>query len=123
MVDGRLEYFAHAPSELAYEVQAGATALRGGFGIRPAAYAPENRGPTDGAEFIVRWRDAAGQEQILFRRLLRPRDEAGDRGVQSLRVALPPGPGRLSLRISPGPTDNAASDWTFWTDLTLETFR
>jgi hypothetical protein len=121
MVDGRAEYFAHAPSELVYEVPAGATHLRGGFGVRPAAYAPENRGPTDGAGFIVRWRDASGHEQVLFRRLLRPREEAGDRGVQSLRVALPGnGPGRLTLEITAGPTGNPASDWTFWTDLTLE---
>jgi len=123
MVDGRAEYFAHAPSELVYDVPAGATHLRGGFGVRPAAYAPDNRGPTDGAEFIVRWRAAGGGEEVLFRRLLNPRQEAGDRGIQSLRVALPGGPGRLALQITPGPTGNPASDWTFWTDLTLENFR
>jgi hypothetical protein len=123
MVDGRAEYFAHAPSELAYEVPAGATHLRGGFGVRPAAYAPDNLAPTDGAEFIVRWREAGGREQTLFHRLLQPRTEAGDRGIQSLRIALPGGSGRLFLQINPGPTGNPASDWTFWTDLTLENFR
>lgn len=36
-----------------------------------------------------------------------------------LKVA-PPSRGELELAISPGPTDNPASDWTFWTDLLLE---
>ena len=122
MADGRVKYFAHAPSVLVYRVPAGATALRGGFGIEPGAYAADNKGPTDGAEFIVRWRPAGGPEQILLRRLLRPRDEPADRPIQSFRVALPASAagGELELAIGPGPADNAASDWTFWIDLALE---
>ncbi|MES1168680.1 MAG: hypothetical protein ABUL61_05880, partial [Oleiharenicola lentus] len=124
MVDGRLEYFAHAPSALVYQVPAGATALRGGFGLKPGAYATENKGPTDGAEFTIRWRPAGGNDRVLFHRLLRPREEAADRGVQSFRVELPANArgGELELVIHPGPADNPASDWTFWTDLTLESF-
>jgi 4-amino-4-deoxy-L-arabinose transferase-like glycosyltransferase len=124
MADGRLEYFAHAPSSLVYRIPAGAGALRGGFGIRPGAYAPENKGPTDGAEFIIRWRPDGGGEHILLRRLLRPRDEPADRPVQSFRVEWSPDTGgELELAITPGPTDNNASDWTFWTDLVLENFH
>lgn len=123
MTDGRLEYFAHAPALLAYRLPAGGGALRGGYGIRPGAYAPENQGPTDGAEFIIRWRPAAGGEQVLLRRLLRPREEPADRGLHSFRVSLPPGPGEVELAITTGPADNSASDWTFWTDLMLENFR
>lgn len=120
-VDGRLEYFAHAPSSLVYRLPANAAVLRGGFGIRSGAYAPENRGPTDGAEFIIRWRPAGGAEQILLRRLLRPRDEPADRGIQSFRVSLPPHQGgELELVIATGPFENSASDWTFWSDLVLE---
>jgi len=120
---GRAEYFAHAPSELAYPLPAGTTALRGGFGIRAAAYAADNPAPTDGAEFIVRWRSGS-DDRILLRRLLRPRDEAADRGVQAFRVEFPAGAGgELVLIIDPGPAGNAASDWTFWTDLLLETAR
>lgn len=121
MVEGRLEYFAHAPSSIRYRIPAGLGALHGGFGIRPGAYAPENKGPTDGAEFVIRWRPAGGEERVLLRRLLRPRENPADRPVQSFRVELAPAAGgELELAISPGPADNNASDWTFWTDLLLE---
>lgn len=121
MVDRHLEYFAHAPSILTYRLPASAAFVRGGFGIRPGAYAVENKGPTDGAEFIVRWRPDGGGEQILFRRLLRPREEPADRTVHSFRVALAPHQGgELELVITAGPYENTASDWTYWTDLMLE---
>lgn len=124
MVDGRLEYFAHAPSTMVYRIPAGAGVLRGGFGIKPAAYAPENKGSTDGAEFLIHWRPAGGGEQVLLRRLLRPREEPADRGVQSFRVELAAGiGGELELAINTGPADNPASDWSFWTDLLLENSR
>jgi len=123
-VDGRAEYFAHAPSRLVYRIPAGATRLRGGFGIKTAAYTADNPAPTDGAEFIIRWRSAAGEEKTLWHRLLRPREEAADRGGQSFRVELPAGAGgEMILLIEPGPADNAASDWTYWSDLILETTR
>jgi 4-amino-4-deoxy-L-arabinose transferase-like glycosyltransferase len=120
MMEGRGEFFAHAPSALVYRIPAGIGALQGGFGIRPAAYAAENHGPTDGAEFIIRWRPAGGGERILLRRLLRPRENPADRPVQSFRVEWAPTGGELELAISPGPADNNASDWTFWTDLLLD---
>lgn len=124
MVDGRLEYFAHAPSSIVYRLPATAAALRGGFGIRPGAYAPENKGPTDGVEFIIRWRPAGGPEQVVLRRLLRPREEPADRGIQSFRISLPPHPGgELELVTGTGPYGNSASDWSFWSDLLLENSR
>lgn len=124
MTEGRAEYFAHAPSELSYRVPAGTGALRGGFGIRPGAYAPENAGATDGAEFIVRWVHPDGTAETLLRRLLQPRQSPTDRGIQSFRVELPSQTdGELVLQILPGPHDNPASDWTFWCDLALENFR
>lgn len=118
---GHLEYFAHAPSSIRYRIPPGIGVLHGGFGLRPGAYAPENKTPTDGAEFIIRWRPSGGAERILLRRLLRPREDPADRPVQSFAVELAPGAGgELELAISPGPADNNASDWTFWTDLVLE---
>jgi hypothetical protein len=122
LVDGRAEYFAHAPSRLVYQIPAGVTHLRGGFGLRPGAYAPTNSAPTDGAEFIIRWRPAGAAEQVLLKQRLQPREVAADRAVQSFRVALPGDRGgELELLIGPGPAENPASDWTFWTDLLLET--
>lgn len=121
MVDGRAEYFAHAPSELVYRPPPGAGALRGGFGLRAAAYGPENAAPSDGAVFRIVWRSETGGERELWQQRLNPRDVPADRGVQSFRVVLPARPnGELLLRISPGPADNPASDWTFWTDLAFE---
>ncbi|HRJ46242.1 MAG TPA: glycosyltransferase family 39 protein [Opitutaceae bacterium] len=121
MVGHQLEYFLHAPSALTYRLPGDVAIVRGGFGLRPGAYAADNSGPTDGAEFIVRWRPDHGPEQVLFRRLLRPREEAADRGVQPFRVVLPPHHGgELDLVIDPGPQDNTASDWTYWADLMLE---
>ncbi len=121
LVAGRLEYFAHAPSSIVYRIPAGAGTQQGGYGIRPAAHAPDNRAPTDGAEFIIRWRPTGEGEQILLRQLLRPREEPADRTVRTFRIVLAPGAGgELELAISAGPTANLASDWTFWTDLLLE---
>jgi len=123
-VDGRLEYFAHAPSSLVYRLPAGGGMLRGGFGIRPAAYGPENPAPTDGAEFIIRWRPVNGGEVVLLRRLLQPREVPADRGLHFFHVAVPPGPGgELDLIITAGPAGNPASDWTFWSDLFLDITR
>jgi 4-amino-4-deoxy-L-arabinose transferase-like glycosyltransferase len=124
VVDGRSEYFAHAPSSLVYRLKPEASVVRGGFGLKPGAYAPDNPGPTDGAEFVIRWRPEGGKEQILLRRLLRPREEPADRGLQSFRFELPPhGGGELEFAIGVGPNGNYASDWTFWADLLLENYR
>lgn len=126
IVDGRREFFAHAPSRLRYAIPAGATAVQGSFGFRAGAYAPENTGPTDGAIFTIVWRpdgaDDPAREQVLHRRALRPRENEADRGPQSFHVALPaPGSGQLEFRIDAGPAENPASDWTYWADLALET--
>ncbi len=122
MVEGRLEYFMHAPAALTYRVPAGGGRLRGGFGMNPAAYAADQPAPTDGAEFIISWRPAGGAAQVLLRRLLRPREEPADRDTQSFQVGLPAGPGGdLEFVITPGPAQNATSDWTYWSDLLLET--
>lgn len=121
LADGRVKYFMHAPAQLTYAVPAGAIALRGGFGIEPGAYAPDNVGPTDGAEFLIRWHPVGGTEQILLRRWLRPREVPEDRPIQSFHITLPPHTGgELDLVIGVGPADNAASDWSFWIDPTLE---
>jgi hypothetical protein len=118
--DGHAEYFVHAPSRLVYRLDASVTALRGAFGIRPGAYAADNTGPTDGAEFLVRWTPEGGATETLLQRTLLPRQEAADRGLQSFRVVLPQRAGRLELVTSPGLSGNPASDWTFWSDLMLE---
>jgi 4-amino-4-deoxy-L-arabinose transferase-like glycosyltransferase len=123
IVDGRSELFAHAPSSIVYRIPAGVAALRGGYGLRTGAYASTNRDSTDGAEFIVRWRPAGGGEQVLLQRVLRPREEPADQGVQPFRVTFPPhAGGELELVTGPGPSGLATSDWSFWADLILENY-
>ena len=123
MNDGRLEFFAHAPSVLSYRLPAAAHYLRGGFGLRPAAYSPNNATQTDGAEFIISWTGHDGTTHELLRRRLEPRKVPADRGMQSFRILMPTAvqPGdRIDLQITTGPADDATSDWTTWTDLLLE---
>jgi hypothetical protein len=119
-----ISHFAlHAPAKLSYQLPAKATALRGRFGLPPGAYAIDNPSPSDGATFIVSLDFADGSTAELFRRELRPQQEATDRPEQSFTVELPQGdsPRTLSLTIDPGPAGNASSDWTYWADLHLET--
>jgi 4-amino-4-deoxy-L-arabinose transferase-like glycosyltransferase len=123
MEDGRRQYFVHAPSRIVYDIPKGASTLQGGFMIGAGAYASGNSNPTDGAEFVIRWQ-AGGKSQVLFRRLLQPTTNPQDRERQSFRVKLPPHQGgKLELITTPGPADNSASDWTFWSDLMLENYR
>lgn len=126
MVNGRAEYFAHAPSTLAFALPPNARAIQGGFGFRDEAFAPGNKSPTDGAEFRIEVVAPSGTRRTVFSRLLQPTTIPADRGVQSFVVPLPtasPDGSRLEFVVAPGPADNAATDWTFWVDLRLETSR
>lgn len=113
----------HAPSLLRYTLPTGALSLRGRFGIRAGAYAPENKSPTDGAVFIVRVISPQGSSHVVFNRHLQPAREAGDRPVQNFETSLdrPPAGSTLELEINSGPDGSSASDWTYWSDIELET--
>lgn len=118
---GARVFFAHAPSSITYPLPDTATRLSGRFGFRPGAYAASNEGRTDGAEFSVTSITANGQRTELMRRLLRPSEDPADRGEQNFAVDLS-GPGKnrkIELRITSGPSGNSASDWTYWSDLLL----
>ncbi|MDI1250141.1 MAG: hypothetical protein PSV13_14860 [Lacunisphaera sp.] len=122
--DGRLVFQLHAPATVRYPLAGTATHLHGRFGLSPGAYAATNPARTDGAEFQVVFVSAAGDRQVLFRRLLQPGREPADGGPQPFSVDLPAGArGRLELLINNGPAGNPASDWTYWSDLQLETSR
>jgi hypothetical protein len=122
---GRLVFFAHAPSSISYPAPAGAARLRGRFGFQPGAYAPENPGRTDGAEFIIVWIEPNGRRTELLRRHLRPTEEPADRGEHDFDLPLPSAaPGCiLELVITSGPAGSPASDWTYWSDLQLDISR
>lgn len=119
---GALVFFAHAPSLINYPLPPGSTRLRGRFAFRPGAYAESNTGRTDGAEFVITLIDAGGRRTELFRRWLRPVEFPADQGEQPFDVALPAtADGSLELAINSGPNGNSASDWTYWSDLLLNT--
>lgn len=123
---GITSYFAHAPSTLAFPLPPSARRLSGGFGFTPGAYAPENKSPTDGAEFRIELVDSSGNRRVLYQRLLQPFTVAADRGIQTFNIALPADLStdqRLLFVIGTGPNDNASSDWTLWRDLSLESSR
>lgn len=121
---GHRYFYAHAPATIRFAVPDTVGSVRGAIGIRPEAYAPDNRAPTDGAVFVVRCTMPDGERRVLFRRTLNPRTIEADRGALDFVIALPSSSGRvLDFGISPGPTGNPASDWTYWRDLTFENYR
>lgn len=115
VVDGRPVMVFHAPSELTFDIPAGAREFTGAYGFVPGAYT--NGGNTDGAGFLVTWQ-IGNEEQILVERTLEPVKRLNDRGFQEFSVPLPDRPGgQVRLRIMPGNAGNFAWDWTFWTGL------
>ncbi|HLP03538.1 MAG TPA: glycosyltransferase family 39 protein [Opitutaceae bacterium] len=115
-------YAVHAPSSMIFPLEIAARRVRGAFGIRPGAYAPDNNAPTDGARFRVLLLGAGGSRAVLLERLLRPLDEFADRPTQYFDLAIPPhaAGARLEFTTDPGPANNAACDWTFWSDLAID---
>lgn len=112
---------AHAPAQLECIKPAGARWLSGGFGFLEAAYAhPPDA--TDGAIFTILFVDEKGSRRVLLERATHPSVEAADRGTQYFRIELPAAEsGKIELAISPGPQGSNAYDWTYWSELMLET--
>lgn len=109
----------HTPSRLTLPVPEGSQRLRINFGITAAAY--QNGNATNGVDFVVLdLRQPAGQQEV-YRRLLDPLNQPGDRGLQSMELTLAPsGAGELQLLTEPGPNGNASWDWSYWGQVILE---
>ncbi|MDP2137106.1 MAG: hypothetical protein Q8J74_04560 [Candidatus Didemnitutus sp.] len=116
-IDGRPVMVFHAPSEMTLHVPRGSTKCTGAFGFLEGAYTDGNI--TDGADFYITW--VLGTEEIiLLERSLDPVNKMSDRGLQFFQVTLPNRDGgHLRLRISPGPKNNFAWDWTAWSALNV----
>jgi len=110
----------NAPATLAYLLTGKERRLQFEYGFLPGAY--RDGGHTDGAEFRVALQHPGQADQILFHRLLNPGRNSADRGTQLLQLTLPQfqAGDRLVISIDPGPTGNAAWDWTYIHPLTLE---
>ena len=116
------ELFVHAPGSLLYTLATTPSHLTARFGICPGAF--EGGAHTDGVTFRVERSDALGRTQTLFERRLDPVAVPGDRGMQSLDIALGAGHGgSLRLITDPGPAGSTNWDWSFWADVRLEPAR
>ena len=104
----------HAPSQMIFEVPAGATMVQGNFGFVAGAYS--NGGNTNGALFTVFWTDGADR-RILHERFLKPVTRLDDRGLQHFSAPLPKGSSHVIMRIDPGEHGEYAFDWTGWTGI------
>ena len=114
IIDGRTVMIMHAPSQMIFEVPAGATMIQGDFGFVPGAY--QNGGRTNGALFTVYWTDGSDRF-VLHERYLDPVPRLNDRGLQHFSAKLPKGTGNVIMRIDPGEFGEYAFDWTGWTGI------
>lgn len=114
VIDQRAVMVLHAPSQMIFEVPAGATMVQGDFGFVAGAYS--NGGNTNGALFTVFWTDGADR-RILHERFLKPVIRLDDRGLQHFSAPLPKGSGHVIMRIDPGEHGEYAFDWTGWTGI------
>lgn len=114
LIDKRKVMILHAPSEMIFDVPAGAKEMQGYYGFIPGAYSQGGR--TNGAEFVIYW-TAGGEPTILHERYLDPVKRMSDRGIQKFSISLPRDTGQVFLRINPGPYGEYAFDWTGWTGI------
>ncbi len=109
---------AHAPSRLIYERPPGLAVVSFSYGLDPRSFSDPDLGRrTDGVDVLVQFERPNGTVTNLFQRRLTPGANPDDRGTQSARVELPPAePGRLLFIMTPGPRNNTAYDWSYWTN-------
>ncbi len=119
-IDGHHVINAHAPSELRFHPPVGAMHILAEFGLARGSYTPDNAAATDGVTVEVFEAGADGVRHEFFRRTLQPVQSPADRGLQSLRIDSPqPFGGALIFRIGPGPANNPASDWAYWSRIDI----
>ncbi|MEZ5414542.1 MAG: hypothetical protein R3F03_09540 [Opitutaceae bacterium] len=117
-IDRQTVIVMHAPSELTFDVPAGATTITGMHGFIPGAYTGD--GHSNGADFRIVWSDGT-QSIDLYHKFLDPGKEASDRGLIPFKVSLGKlERGRLYFRIGPGPFNDHSWDWTAWTKIKIE---
>jgi len=119
MIGSTKALFFHARASLTFNVPEHFRKFSGAFGIRATAY--EGEAHTDGVEFMVAALAPNGTKTILWRRLLDPLHQTGDRGIQTFSVDLPLGAeNKIVLETLPGPHDNTDWDWSYVATLRFE---
>ena|GEM_PF-6013125 len=119
IIDGRAAFNAHAPTEITFDQPSSAHHVRADFGISPGAYTGDSK--TDGVVFDIEVIDRLGRSTVLFERSLRPATVNSDRGTQHVELDLPaPAIGRIIFRTLPGPVNDIAYDWAYWTGVEIK---
>lgn len=111
----------HPVGEIVFDVPAGCAEISAAFAIRPEAFQPPLK--TAGAEFRVDYLSLDGAASTtLWRRVLEPSVAPRDGGVQTMRVALPPGAtGQIVLRTLPASKANDTTNaWACWARIRFE---
>ena len=117
-LDGQQVLFAHPPSELRFRLNTGVSVVSGAFGILPGAWQGEGR--TDGVGFHV-VRETGSERSEVMHRLLQPLDTVDDRGTHRFSVTVEAAAGSvLVLTTDCGPNGRGEYDWSFWTDVRIE---
>jgi hypothetical protein len=115
-VPGSLFYNAHPDSKLWFKVESGRRHIAARFRIVEAAWKDVPKpDSTDGVLFRISEVRADASTRVVFERLLKPRDQAADRGVQDVNVDVDLAAGsELLFETTPGPAKQYARDWASW---------
>jgi len=112
--EGHQAFNAHPDTRLWFNIPQGNRIFSAEVGVVPGAYDPKlpNSDRTDGIEIRLEREVPGGVKELLFSRLLNPRDVESDRGLLHIEHAFDLGqPGVVCLSIGPGPHGNYARDW------------
>jgi hypothetical protein len=115
--NGRPALFAHSPSMIAFDVEAGAHVVEGEIGIRAEALSSPTCAQGDGVALLVQVGDGPAQPVIR----LNPFARNGEPNPARFRSAVFTADAKttLRLRVDPGETGNTACDWAYLRDVAI----
>jgi hypothetical protein len=118
-VGGRLGTDAHAPTDIVFDVPAGARGITVEFGMLEGSFLNEHK--SDGVEFRIELSEPGKERRVLFSRTLTPAATISDRGIQRATADLSEGArGQLLFRTLPGANNSISSDWAYWARIAIE---
>ncbi len=119
--DGGRRWTAHAPSQFVYRCPPTMTKLTFRYGLEETSYQPGRKGRTNGVEVAVSLETPGHGIVHLFRRELNPALVGMDQNTQTSQVEIPRHTeARLILQMLPGPMNEPAFDWSYWSDLVAQ---
>ena len=119
-IEGQTIINAHAPSELVFNLPAGARNVEAVFGLPDAAYASGSPAVTDGITIDIIAHFLSGRRQRLYQRTLNPAQNQQDRGPQEIKLELPDTfTGKIIFQLGNGPQNDPTNDWAYWTSIQI----